>query len=90
MHDDPTGTGEPKAAERRGQIAVIFVSNRNGSDAEGYAAAAGAMEALAAVQPGYRGIDSARDPGGRGITVSYWADDASAAAWRDQAVDGSG
>ena len=67
---------------RVGQVAVIFTSQRNGRDPAGYDAAAAAMDALAAAQPGYRGVDSARD-GGLGITVSYWADDAAARAWRD-------
>jgi heme-degrading monooxygenase HmoA len=71
------------AGERTGQIAVIFVSRRSGEDAGGYAAAAAAMAELAAAQPGYRGVDSVRDGDGVGITVSYWADQASAAAWRD-------
>ncbi|MES3099817.1 antibiotic biosynthesis monooxygenase [Sphingomonas faeni] len=69
--------------DRTGQIAVIFVSIRNDTDAAGYGEAAAAMDALAATQPGYRGIDSAREVGGMGITVSYWADDAAAIAWRD-------
>jgi len=69
--------------ERSGQTAVIFVSFRNAADADGYAAAAAAMDALAAGQPGYRGIDSAREENGLGITVSYWADDAAAIAWRE-------
>lgn len=73
MHDD-----------RRGQTAVIFLSDRTGDDADGYAVAAAAMDALAAMQPGYRGVDSVRDGDGVGITVSYWADDAAAIAWRDQ------
>jgi heme-degrading monooxygenase HmoA len=66
---------------RSGQVAVIFVSERTGIDPDGYAAAAAAMDALAAAQPGYRGMDH---EGGaeRGITVSYWADEASALAWR--------
>ncbi|OQW47324.1 MAG: antibiotic biosynthesis monooxygenase [Proteobacteria bacterium SG_bin6] len=68
---------------RVGQIAVIFVSRRTNEDAAGYAEAAQAMDALAAAQPGYRGIESARGADGLGITVSYWADDASAKAWRD-------
>lgn len=68
--------------DRNGQTAVIFVSRRNRDDPDGYAAAAAAMETLAAEQPGYRGIDSARDANGFGITVSYWADDAAAMAWR--------
>ena len=68
---------------RTGEVAVIFVSERTGADDVGYAEAASAMERLAALQPGYRGIDNARGGDGIGITVSYWADDASAAAWRD-------
>lgn len=68
---------------RKGQVAVIFVSQRTSEDTEGYAAAAGAMGELAALQPGYRGVESVRDASGLGITISYWADDASAAAWRD-------
>ena len=68
---------------RVGEVAVIFTSMRNGSDAVGYDAAAVAMGALAAAQPGYRGIDSVRDLSGDGITISYWADEAAAIAWRD-------
>ncbi|MDP1028621.1 antibiotic biosynthesis monooxygenase [Sphingomonas sp. KR1UV-12] len=72
-------------ADRAGQVAVIFVSQRNGVDAAGYAEAAAAMEARAAAQPGYRGIDSARGPDEFGITVSWWADEAAALAWRADA-----
>ena len=68
---------------REGQVAVIFVSQRTREDDAGYAAAAAAMGELAALQPGYAGIESVRDAGGLGITISYWVDDASAAAWRD-------
>lgn len=68
--------------DRTGQTAVIFMAERTAEDDAGYAAAAGAMDALAAVQPGYRGIDSVRGGDGVGITVSYWADEASAVAWR--------
>lgn len=71
------------AQDRTGQLAVIFMSSRNGRDVEGYDAAAAVMDALAARQPGYRGMECARGPDGFGITVSYWADDASARAWRD-------
>ncbi|TPG15517.1 antibiotic biosynthesis monooxygenase [Sphingomonas oligophenolica] len=70
-------------ATRHGQIAVIFASHRTRVDAAGYAEASAAMDALAARQPGYRGVDSARGADGFGITVSYWADDAAAIAWRD-------
>lgn len=68
---------------RTGQIAVIFVSQRTGLEAAEYVAAAEAMAQLAAVQPGYAGVDSVRDTDGLGITISYWADEASAMAWRD-------
>ena len=65
-----------------GEIAVIFVSHVTGADSAGYAAAAAAMEALAETQPGYRGMDTTRGAGGLGITVSYWADEPAAVAWR--------
>lgn len=68
--------------DRTGQLVVMFVSERTGDDAEGYAAAAQAMDDLAARQPGYRGIDSV-SANGLGITLSYWADEASAVAWRN-------
>jgi heme-degrading monooxygenase HmoA len=67
---------------RTGAVAVIFTNRRTQADDSGYAAAAEAMEALAATQPGYLGIDSVRDADGFGITVSYWQDEAAAKAWR--------
>lgn len=72
-------------ADRVGQIAVIFLSRRTGADDAGYAEAAERMERLAAEQPGFRGVDSARSADGAGITVSWWADEASALAWRAHA-----
>ncbi|MBY0618907.1 antibiotic biosynthesis monooxygenase family protein, partial [Sphingomonas ursincola] len=66
-----------------GAIAVIFAAQHSGRDAEGYGIMADAMDALAARQPGYLGMDHGGVQGGFGITVSYWADDASAKAWRD-------
>lgn len=50
--------------------AVIFTSLRTEGD-NGYGNMADAMVSLAEEQPGYLGIESARD--GLGITVSYWA-----------------
>jgi heme-degrading monooxygenase HmoA len=69
--------------KRIGQTAVIFLSQRTEQDDPGYRAAAAAMVALAAEQPGYCGISSVRDTDGLGITISYWADEASARGWRD-------
>ena len=68
--------------DRTGQIAVIFLSQRTDNDAAGYAEAAEAMDRLAATQPGYCGVDSVRGADGFGITVSWWADEESAVAWR--------
>jgi heme-degrading monooxygenase HmoA len=69
--------------ERHGQIVVIFLSQRTPVDDPGYGAAANAMEQLAAAQSGYRGFESVRGGDGVGITLSYWADDTSALAWRN-------
>ncbi len=66
-----------------GAIAVIFLSGRTATDAEGYGAAAEAMEQAARQRDGYLGIDSARDADGIGITVSWWRDEAAALTWRD-------
>ena len=63
-----------------GEVAVIFTSIRSGADTAGYDAAATAMDALAARQPGYRGIESVRGGDGHGITISYWANEAAAIA----------
>ena len=49
--------------------AVIFTSLRTAVD-DGYGDMAGRMVALAQGQPGFLGVESARD--GLGITVSYW------------------
>jgi len=51
---------------------------------DGYAASAALLEELATDQPGYLGMDSARGADGLGITVSYWKDEESITAWRDQ------
>jgi len=78
-------------------VAVVFTSVRtapaldapdapDASDGDqGYAVMSRRMEELAAAQPGYLGIESARDGDGRGITVSYWTDEAAAAAWKQVA-----
>ena len=63
-------------------VAVVFTSVRTDGD-HGYAAMTARMEELAARQPGYLGIESARD--GLGITVSYWVDEAAARAWKQVA-----
>lgn len=64
-------------------VAVIFTSTRSEGDDEAYSATAARMVDLAGRQAGFLGIESVRDPQTRrGITVSYWEDDASAGAWK--------
>lgn len=66
--------------------AVIFTSRRTTSDEAEYGRAAEQMEELAGRQPGYLGIETARDPQDRfGITVSYWETEAAARSWKQVA-----
>ena len=69
-----------------GSVAVIFMSGRNQADPAGYAAAAAQMLKAAQAFPGYVGIHSVRGEDGVGITVSYWADQAAAQAWKADAA----
>ncbi|KAA0207969.1 antibiotic biosynthesis monooxygenase [bacterium] len=64
--------------------AVIFTSLRTPGD-QGYEAMARRMLELAARQPGYLGVESARGSDGLGITVSYWRSEADIAAWKANA-----
>jgi len=59
--------------------AVIFTSLKK-DVAEGYGEMADEMVHLAQQQPGYLGIESARD--GLGITVSYWQSLDAIKAWK--------
>lgn len=63
--------------------AVIFASQRTEGDA-GYGRMADRMVELAALQPGFLGVESARDAAGFGITVSYWSDPGSIRDWKGQ------
>lgn len=60
--------------------AVIFSSILREED-NGYVEMAEKMLALAAKQPGFLGVDSARQE--VGITVSYWSDLKSIKAWKE-------
>ncbi len=64
--------------------AVIFSAQRSPGDL-GYAQMADHMVATAAAQPGFLGIESARDAEGFGITVSYWASEQAIAQWKAHA-----
>lgn len=63
--------------------AVIFTSTLGDND-EGYDAMGSALVDLAKGQPGYLGIETTRGADGLGITVSYWKDEASILAWKQQ------
>lgn len=59
-------------------FAVIFTSVMN-ENAKEYEAISNKMLELVQQQPGFLGIESARD--GLGITVSYWEDEKSILKW---------
>jgi heme-degrading monooxygenase HmoA len=67
--------------------AVIFSSQRTEGD-RGYAHMADRMFELASTQPGFLGVESARDANGFGITVSYWASEDAIVAWKAHAEHG--
>ncbi len=63
-------------------FAVIFTNVRSSVEG-GYQQMAEEMMALAAEQPGYLGVDHAREA--VGITISYWESLEAIAAWKAQA-----
>src|ERR1700720_2607203 len=75
----------PAKTPRPPYYAVIFTSLRTGEEAAGYAQTADEMLRLAALQPGYLGVETAHDAAGLGITVSYWASLEDISAWKAQA-----
>ena len=62
--------------------AVIFTSHRTEGD-NGYGEMAARMVELASMQPGFLGVESARED--VGITVSYWSDLESIKQWKANA-----
>lgn len=60
---------------------TIFTSLRTPGD-NGYEAMAATMEALTQRQPGFLGMESARE--GVGLTLCYWRDLESIRRWREQ------
>jgi len=78
MPDSFASTPEPP------HYAVIFTSQRTEVE-NGYEAMAQAMYELALEQPGSLGAESTRGEDGLGITVSYFIDEASIRAWKENA-----
>lgn len=65
--------------------AVVFCSQRRDGADDGYAQASDRMLELARLQPGFLGVESARDAAGFGITTSYWDSEDAIRAWRQHA-----
>ena len=65
--------------------AVIFTAQRTDEDGPGYDAMAAQISSRALDQPGCIGMETTRNDAGLGITVSYWRDEASLLAWKDDA-----
>ena len=65
--------------------AVIFTSQKTSNDDADYNQAAQRMSELAAVQPGYLGMEHVGEPTGAAITVSYWSDLESIRNWQRHA-----
>ena len=63
--------------------AVIFTTRRDVQPDDRYDETAKRMFELAAGQPGFLGVDTAREE--VGITVSYWNDEDAIAAWKRDA-----
>ena len=79
MHPRPGFADTPEPP----YYAVIFTSQRSEVD-EGYSQTAQRMVELASAQPGFLGMESARDDQGLGITVSYWSSLEAIAGWKAQ------
>ena len=78
-----SGSSKIASTPKPPYYAVIFTSLRSDADHEAYGAAAARMVELAAQQPGFLGVESARE--GLGITVSYWRSLEDIAAWKRNA-----
>jgi glutathione S-transferase len=85
----PHRAPDPRSAQHC--YAVIFSSQRasrsrslcGAESREEYERSASAMVELAAQQPGFLGVESARGEDGFGITVSYWDSLEAIRAWKD-------
>ncbi|HEX2122121.1 MAG TPA: antibiotic biosynthesis monooxygenase [Thermoanaerobaculia bacterium] len=75
---------KPAATPEPPYYAVIFTSLQT-EDLEGYGDTSARMVELAAQQPGFLGVESARGADGLGITVSYWESEEAIANWRRHA-----
>jgi heme-degrading monooxygenase HmoA len=63
-------------------VAVVFTSLRSGDDGEEYESTDARLLELVREQPGFLGVE-ALDDGVAGISVSYWATNDDALAWKE-------
>ncbi|MHC0432806.1 antibiotic biosynthesis monooxygenase family protein [Streptomyces sp. O3] len=77
-----TSSARPVAPPEPPYYAVVFTSVRTDGD-NGYGETSDRMAELVRDVPGFLGLDSARTPGGLGITVGYFRDEDAVARWRE-------
>ncbi|MBO1336673.1 antibiotic biosynthesis monooxygenase [Streptomyces sp. VRA16 Mangrove soil] len=85
MSDHADAPVAPLPAFELPYYVVVFTSVRTEGD-RGYGAVADRMDELVTEIPGYLGHESARNPGGLGITVGYFRDVAAIEEWRSVAA----
>ncbi|WP_411103727.1 antibiotic biosynthesis monooxygenase family protein [Streptomyces sp. cmx-4-9] len=73
---------QPVQAFEPPYLMAVFTSVRTTAD-EGYPETLARMGEIVSGNPGFLGYESARTPGGLGITVAYFRDHASLTAWRE-------
>ncbi|WP_439019995.1 antibiotic biosynthesis monooxygenase family protein [Bacillus thuringiensis] len=76
---------ENTSQKKKRYYAVIFTSNLS-TDTTDYSTIAEKMEELAKQQPGFLGVESARDHSGLGITISYWESLDAIENWKQNAL----
>ncbi len=62
---------------------VVFTAKRTSMDATGYLSMAETLFGLLGDEPGFLGIESARDDDGFGITAAYFKDEAAILRWKN-------
>ncbi|MFJ8012054.1 antibiotic biosynthesis monooxygenase family protein [Streptomyces sp. NPDC096339] len=72
---------QPVQAFEPPYVMAVF-SNVRTDDASGYPETLTRMNEIVRANPGFLGYESARTPGGLGITVAYFRDHEALAAWR--------
>ncbi|MBT2397462.1 antibiotic biosynthesis monooxygenase [Streptomyces sp. ISL-100] len=75
----------PVEAHQPPYYTVVFTSVRREEGADGYGEAAVRMAELVKDVPGFLGYESARTPGGLGITVGYFRDEEAIGVWQRNA-----